>query len=541
MNCEGVKKEIILPTHADLLGKYEGFYQAVAIKKIVEAVKPITNQWSVKAPNTIDFGPLSQEKASKIGRALWDLRDKFFVARLVLQRKKTQDQNSVLPTAITIDVDLDYEEHYSTNLLKLAKEYSDPVQFLLDHQEYWSFRDKKICAYLCQPGHIEHPGVFERIEAVYENKHVDTIIPGLAEAQHYSHLYARAEQLLVKFGFYRELLPFIDRQDIREDLLKVSEDHPDYTKRLIAFTLLEGMGHIEDILEIEICKRMLLDFDFDNLTDKDAMKMEQIFWSMPQHACHAWEQCGGHALTKKLCAILAKSKSTHPPIVYGAWQGGLNPLGFATCKVSIDVPVYSILKYLGLKTFDQEQFNLIVNSLVNYSKSHDVGALEKISTTLYQFNRYNPTMKIPETEIAFPKPSLTWDKTPHSALGSHIDMDEEEEWNSIGYNHYLNEIINNPTLGEDLRIIALRKAASHLFDDSSKLIYSSNREQADFAKEAIIKFANVISTPPRLRKEAERLIQWAPEIVSKEEQIISNHYGAYLETRKKWEASNRRK
>ncbi len=439
--------------------KYEDFYKKRAIKSIQDAIRNRTT-WKM-SPDGYTIYPDNLAHYTP-----WNYPT--YTVPIVLR-----DEEDLRVISISVRVRF---LSSSDNLIALASEHENPIRFLLDHYEFWFHAFYPHEVYFLE-NHLTCYGVLDTFEMILENGiHKEAVFEVLGNAWPMP----RAKELLIKYAGLTQLAPHLADESIQESFHEIVRSFPDYKKRLEALNYLENDPL--NALDTEICGQILSSISLEESPDD----FEGVLWNMPENGYAALSALGGRKITAQVCELLLK------------------------CDTDQNIDAFnSILKYIAIKTQDQEEFDQVVETLIALDK-RGFKIFHPLDVLLAEFKYYNPQrFRVPEGIKISDKVHRRGDK-PSSALPCYglVDLDEEEEPEDTGqkgYKDYLENTIRNSGLPLNKRVAALRKISMDLFDK-----YSHPKSRAT-AKSAIEALLSDPATPEQLCKEALRIRGWHEE------------------------------
>lgn len=492
-----------VPSDGELLAKYGQFYKTRAMNKVIEAIRPVTDSWALVGETLRIYSLNGRE---------WRINENHHFAVIPVCKWESGQI-----TEVSFRIDFEHNR-YTPAFLDAAKEHVDPLMFIMDHRNHWSY-DDKVVSFLGEPQHIGQPGVLDTIEDyIVADKFNCTTSTALAKAMGNAlknpELYEHARDIGLKHFGLGELAAYLHDPVVRKGFEKIVESAPDYYSRFVCLDYLDQMEKANAELEKTILVRMLAEVVGTNMGPSnydDSMYMEDSLWFMSYAGYAALSSFGERKITTKLCAQLLAEDRTLVPIdlMGGAGSRGHTPLGGGSAAFTMGASLYSMLKFIALKTSDQEEFNLIVNTLVEFAltpdqKLRDLGVLQKLPDVLGELKAYNPKMLMPPLNVKISEEKRELDRLPKSAIpGVFARRTEYERWWKK-YNNLLTEIINTPAFPEELRIAALRKCAVEMFPQGGWK-HPSQHEQRGIATKAVLSLAGC---PGKLGLEAERFKKW---------------------------------
>lgn len=449
-----------LPSHDLLLAKYEDFYKKMAIKHISKSIKRETDHWSISPDGKTLY-------ADTLGKYYpgWNV---FVAIPVVLKDEETSQTIS-----ITSRIDLNTHDPFVGNFVEYAQEHENPVRFLLDHYSLWDFRLEEIVNFLGD--YTSYYGVLDVFEMILdEGKKADAVFAPLGKALKKPSLKQRAADLLLKHGGLAPLAPYLHEESIRKGFVEIAAHFPNYKIRFAALNYLDNLLASLSALEREIWRSIISPL----IESREYHYLEKVLWLGHEYGYAA---LGGKKTTDQLC------------------------------NEEMTIYIYSILKFIGVKTPDLSELEQIAESLSIY-KDRPIDPELKFITVL------NPILE----NIKSDNPNFRLETSKYRAT-SPICHNGEIEWYirlCKGYNALLQKAILNPELTEETRIAALRKCAIWLFTPANNLSIIE-RERQEIAESALTTMLADPVTPQKLLLEAARIQEWLTHSKSNKDNHIN--------------------
>ena len=442
---DGVR--FVVPCDDILMAKYEEFYKKMAIKLIAADLEKLNGQWSISPDGkTIHVEKLPYYHPDK----------HLFVAIPIVLREEEKLQTITLSSRVNLATD----GYFYTDLIPYAKEHEDPVRFLLDHYRFWSFRMDEVVEFL--DDHTTYYGVMDIFEKILDERKVaDSIWAAFGKALKEPTLRQRAEELLFKHDRLSPLAPYLHEKRIKDRFEEIVRSHPNFSLSFAALAYLEKTEPIRHELKVDICREIL------SSNKGNYSFIQEVLWLMPDQ--------GYEALDRDI-----------------------------TCEEKSPA-LYSILKYIAIKTKDRSEFDSIVKRLIAF-KDLDSHESERLETTLCHIKFYNPRFELPQGVAVSDNPPGRKElpRSPISSIYSK-EGDYRRWWQS--YNALLDKAIRNPELSVEKRVVALRELAKDLFIKEGYISESQHGKRA-LANAALPALLANPETPERLRFEASRIQEW---------------------------------
>lgn len=254
------------------LVKYHDFYRAQFIKEIQAYFKPeyqncyelLGSKLRFKIEHINDFE---------------QLKKKVFYGYFFMLDPKILNNNENDKEFSEIDLKISDITQYYVNPIKLAKEYANPLEFLLDHKSYWSFRGKEIIDFLVSnPQSYENPELMTHLlETLNENQYnfvaQEKAIFGLGQALSLPQSKNSAKNFLMEFATnvdakylnfrdlkksaMQQLRPLLNELDVRLFFQKISLEDPCPSVKMEARSYLDESIDQKEQFNISLFKEML--------------------------------------------------------------------------------------------------------------------------------------------------------------------------------------------------------------------------------------------------------------------------------------------
>lgn len=457
-----------------LLKTYGQFYKTRTVQKVIEAVKKIDKNYTCEVSSDLSR-ILVENVTTKEGK--YSLNYKLQVDHKIdpflalFSSENVWDETAGL--RIAIQIKQNDEDHFYADLMAIAMEHQNPVAFLIDHQGYWSFRDKEVIAFLTKPENLEKPDVMDTLESViksvnkeYSSQPYSLAVKGLGAALKIPSLKARAKALLVEIGALNgaardELGSIIDESDVKALFEKIAKEHSDMNVRIDARNYLEKIAHRKHDLEVQITHGIISTFgSVNSLSYKAAMGLEYFLWqeSAPQSLTEVGMEKLGRAILQDFLSIR---------IVPAIHLRGFIP------DISKSVPLYSILKFIGVHTTNQKLFSDIVNALAEITSNKDLGGLESLESVLAHLQN-NKSVKMPATASMIAIKQLKASEKVSSPILVPLYREsefEEYKWRKV---NSLVSLLESPVVDPVLKKMAIRHCSQYLFTEK---VYGWTREE----------------------------------------------------------------
>lgn len=244
------------------LQKYHPFYKE---KFLAEIQKQFTSAEPILEGTTVKFKNLTASICKSLESFLQQ-HSFFMISPMLMQKKENH---------LEVNLVIDDINNFYIDLLSYAKTHGQPVQFLLDHQCYWSFRRREIISFLIsRPEHFENQELIESLfEFMKECEAFDLeskkqALLGIGRAIISPSQSQKAKAFLMDFEYafepearkcaWQQLLPLIDEEDVQSFFRKVANEEPVLSLRFEARSYVDKAIFSKEEFNLQLFGQMIL-------------------------------------------------------------------------------------------------------------------------------------------------------------------------------------------------------------------------------------------------------------------------------------------
>ncbi|MDP3704827.1 MAG: hypothetical protein Q8R24_02820 [Legionellaceae bacterium] len=440
------------------------------------------------------------------------------------------------------------------SILDVARSAQDEIQFLLDHEQFWSFRSMDVILYLTSERNLFDPRVLAKLPEFVESDNLayrSAALCVLKQALNDPQIKELAKNLITKLAQPREekcttywairlsaltaLSKLLHEPDVRVFFEDITQNDERHAVRTHALNLLENLSDAEFNYRVELYQRMILKLLPQNEHDSTTIfSLEFCIWNDPAASGEVFRS--GHVDVNRLVKLFRRSALSYSIGAHITGCIGLNPLGGFTSSINQTAALYSILKLIAYTCDDIAIFKHITKALIDITQAHPhLGLLDSIGELLDDVcknARIEPPQKV--LDLRKPRvPSRDNNRVDGALLGG---LNQEREYSVFTKVRIksLFDLIGNPELDANIRIVAIRDCQQYLF---TKFDYSwVQKEYKGYRNQLMPQLYEVAKNSDEnkeVRRAAYQIISWyrsIPENVAAH-RIQSFWYKARLQKR----------